>query len=52
MAGLRALCGRSAGVQSPGGTAEPLQMAAVTSLHQGHAVGSEHGSVPCDLLIP
>lgn len=36
------------GVQAlpiPGGTAEPLQMAAVTSLHWGHAVGSEHGSV-------
>lgn len=30
---------------SPGGTAELLQMAAVTSLRWGHAVGQEHGSV-------
>lgn len=29
---------------SPGGTAEPLQMAAVASLHWGHAVGWENGS--------
>lgn len=46
------VCGRCEssveGVQalpSLGGTAELLQMAAVTSLHQGHTVGSEHGSV-------
>lgn len=35
------------GVQSllsPGGTAESLQMAVVTSLHWGHAVRLEHGS--------
>lgn len=30
---------------SPGATAELLQMAAVTSLHGGHAVGWEHRSV-------
>lgn len=29
---------------SPGGTAEPLQTAAVTSLHRGHAVGWENRS--------
>lgn len=47
------VCGRcessvEGGVQalpSLGGTAEPLHRAAVTSLHQGHTVGSEHGSV-------